>query len=224
MPRPDVNATRSRRLLPLGVVVVAFAAAAGVGVAIGAIGTSDPTPLPGPPVTNPAPIAQAPSSRALAAFGILRRDPTGSDALSAAAATEMANSYPVKAHGMNLTLARRASTDAGTVWIVPGNGSTCLVIDETPSATEAGSASCMQDADATAGRLAMSIAVNASEPHRQFIAGLVPDGVDQAVAQLSDGSTRALVVRDNVYTAALVDATAASVSFTDADGAVVVHP
>jgi hypothetical protein len=62
---------------------------------------------------------------------------------------------------MNPALARRADTDTGAAWVVPGNGSVCLVInmDAVPTGgTDLSKVtdSCITDDLGTAGKLVMS--------------------------------------------------------------------
>lgn len=229
------EANTPRRTRPKRRIAVAFAAVfaisvAAVSVAVGAGTSSSPAPSPGMDVAQQTPMATSISTQQRAAFAVLRRDSVGTDALPASTAEQVSNSLSVKRGGMNTGLARRAAADAGTVWVVPGQGYTCLLIADVtaqPGATDvpAGSTGCMKDDDATAGKMVMSEQYNATHPRHEFVVGLVPDGVEQATAQLSDGSAQTLAVHDNVYTADFIGVTADTVSFTAPNGdAVVVHP
>jgi hypothetical protein len=214
-------------MLLVGSIMFALVAA-GVAVAVGA-GGEDATPPPGPDLTTTVPVAEHASAPALAAFGILRRDFAGSDALPASSGRDLQSTAAVTRFGMNAALARRAETDAGAVWVIPGNGNTCLVTNVAPVATggtdvSQGGASCASDDDAAAGTLVMSTTLDAAKPPHELIAGLVPDGVDQAVVQRSDGSRQTLAVHDNVYTAEFDDTSADTVTFTIGAREVVVHP
>jgi hypothetical protein len=229
----DDSQTRSplrgwKRLTPLAGIIALALVAAGVAVAVGAIG-DDTTPPPGPDVATTTPVAEHVSAQQQAAFGILRRDFAGSDALPASAGRDLENTAAVKRFGMNVALARRAETDAGAVWVIAGNGNTCLVTNVSPipaggTDVSQGGATCASDEQAAAGTLVMSTTLDAAKPPHELIAGLVPDGVDQAVVQLSDGDRQTLVVHDNVYTGEFDGTSADTVTFSTNGGDVVVHP
>ena len=238
MPHPDATTARRNRSPRRWIVATLLAGvlvtAASVGVAVGAGDLEQGAAItePNPPSIRPyeEPLGQAFSPAAKAAFGILRRDRVAFDAVPPMTGRLVLKStFGVKIWGLNPDLARRAKTQVGAAWIAPGNGLTCFVIDPygiPDGAASAASSSCGPDDILTSGKMVMSYHYLAKKPAHEFIAGLVPDGVEAVTAQLSDGTTQTLTVRDNVYTGEWDGVTAGPLTFTDptSGDAVVVHP
>jgi hypothetical protein len=123
-----------------------------------------------------------------AAFAILRRPATTTDALPASMLPEPF----VRIYGANPALARRVQGLPKDVqaWLVPGNGSLCVVAD--------GGASCGPDAALIKYGLAVE---SGSGTGPQSIAGVVPDGVSSVTITLADGRAQDATVVDNGYAA-----------------------
>lgn len=227
--RDEPRQNRSKRTLTIAALAGTLIAAGAVGVAVGA-NDSEPQPEAAAVVyPNTKAAASAPSKEQQAAFGVLRREEVGRDALPASMAKHLSNTYAVKVAGLNASLARRAAADAGAVWVIPGNGSTCMVVNGAPvpdGGTELSqaSATCALDDRATAGQLVMSLQFSDEDPDREFVAGLVPDGVEQVTAELSDGTERTITVHDNIYTGEFNGSTAKTVSFAGRSGKTVLRP
>ena len=179
------------------------------GVALAAGGSPNAGPV--PPGEGTA-LATTPGSADLAAFGILRREGTSTDAFSPRSPVALSG-----ASGANLALARRAvGFTSGEAWVVPGKGAVCLVAESTTGPN--GGAACGEDSQVTLGRL-MQIAHSATAPGMQFVSGLVPDGVGSVSVHLADGTVDVLPVHENVYMGE-VHGTVSSVSFSGPNGPV----
>lgn len=80
---------------------------------------------------------------------------------------------------------------------------------------------CLPDADGiTRGRLIVSGELSERGPQQSLLIGLVPDGVTRVDARFSNGTSRALAVRDNIYTARFGDFDATTVTLIGKDGRV----
>lgn len=134
-----------------------------------------------------APASVVPTQQA-AAFAILRRPATTTDALPASMLPEPF----VRIYGANLALARRVQglPQGVEAWLVPGNGSLCLVTN--------GGATCGRDATINEYGLAIE---SGSGSGPQSVAGVVPDGVRSVTITLVDGSEQDATVVDNGYAA-----------------------
>jgi hypothetical protein len=132
-------------------------------------------------------VSVVPPSQA-AAFAILRRPATASDALPASMLPEQF----IHIYGANPALARRVQglPQGAEAWLVPGNGSLCLV-------TNSG-ASCGPDATLIKYGLAIE---SGSGSGSQSVTGVVPDGVTSVTITLGSGSQQDATVVDNGYTA-----------------------
>jgi|GEM_PF-3175296 hypothetical protein len=196
---------RPRWLLGMLALLIAGAAAA----AIATKGRPSPGPVPPKPGAT---LAIEPEPAQLAAFAILRRPRVAGD--------EIPEGMPLAlsgASGANLGLARRAQgSDGAQAWVVPGRGSMCL-ISAWPE-RKGGGGACGLDSSALAGRLAVASG-SAQAPSRDFLAGLVPDGVARVAVNLPGGHTITAHVRENVYLIA-VPRDAQTVTFTGPRGPV----
>ena len=119
---------------------------------------------------------------------------------------------------LDFAAARRVTPEGanGAVyWVIPTDGSLCLLEQSGDSAT----IGCSTNRDALAGR-AMStttgIGTGLANGERR-ISGLLPDEAADARLIMSDGVTRALAPDDNVY-AAVVARAADRIEWTDATG------
>jgi hypothetical protein len=132
-----------------------------------------------------------------ASFAVLRRPLRPTDAFVAL----HRGSGPL---GANPALARTLSEpkgelSAGTVSIVPANGSVCLRVPFTEGGAQWW---CQPLRVARMGKLVTALrpagSLRASE---QLLVGLVPDGVKHVTVSTADGTRRSLPVRSNVYDA-----------------------
>lgn len=176
-----------------------------------------------------------------AQLGILRRPRVASDVLLPFDALTAAQT-PMAATGVNPALSRRAQGFAsGAAWVLPGNGTICLIYDNAQGvrmAAEtmppgsfkpqdvarvpgaAGGAACTTDESASKGWSA-GTAFTSESPGVTLTAGIVPDGVSSVTVKLADGGTLALPVHENVYVGE-IRGWPSSVSFTGAAGAVTI--
>lgn len=120
-------------------------------------------------------------------FGILRRPRVDSDRISEARQDEYANGM-IGRLGLNAALARRARTDAGDIWVIPGKGFICL---------DVGGMCCNTSEVARA--QGMVTWTSARSDDSTIVHGLVPDGVKEVVLTATDGTTKTVPVKDNVY-------------------------
>lgn len=136
------------------------------------------------------------------AFGILRRPQAKTDLLP----RDQWRSFRVGIigrYGLNPSLMRRARTNVGNVWVIPGNGMICLALAASPSANsvEVGGWECNTTSSATAGRTVTWTSSRASG--QTIVQGLVPDGVNKVTLTTKNGTSKTVAVADNVYGAAL---------------------
>lgn len=213
-PTPDRRPTRWR--MPMqrrGLLAAALGVvAAGGGVAIATLGR--PTPGAVPPGAGAA-IATNADPADLAAFGILRRPQTSADRIPREKPIALSG-----ASGANLELARHVSgTDGGEAWVIPGQGSLCL-LTAWPS-DHAGGATCSENRTAIAGRLVLTAGAEAA-PGYTFVGGVVPDGTTGVTLHLDDGTGLPLAVNENVYLAR-VKGSVSSVSVNTPSGTILIE-
>jgi hypothetical protein len=196
---------RSRWLLAGFALLIAGAGGAAIA------GGGRPNPEPAPPRAG-ALLANGADSRDLAAFAILRRQQSESDQIPTQSPVALSG-----ASGANLGLARRAQgLGEDRAWVVPGKGTVCLIA-EWPR-RHAGGANCVPDAAAAAGAL-VGASGTASAPGIEFIAGLVPDGVQTVSFHLRGRGVTSAAVREGVYMIALAGS-ASSVTYAGPHGQV----
>jgi hypothetical protein len=172
-------------------------------------------------------------------LGILRRPRVASDALLPWDAFSMAHT-PMAANGVNPSLSRRAEGfPSGAAWVIPGNGTICLIADNpqglamaskqlAPGSTTParvaripgadGATGCTTDSSAAKGWSAGTSGTRES-PGMTFTAGIVPDGVSAVTIHLAGGGSVSLPVHENVYMAE-VHGWPSSVSLTGSAGPV----
>ena len=115
--------------------------------------------------------------------------------------------------GLNPALARRMRTEAGDVWVIPGNGFICHLDNN--------GLGCSLTEEAVAKGL---VGWGSARPHdKTIVSGLVPDGVKEVTLSSKRGTIRVVPVQDNVY-GVLLDGFLTSVRFTGPNGEVVLGP
>jgi hypothetical protein len=115
--------------------------------------------------------------------------------------------------GANVNLARRAMTlTTGEAWIVPGDGTVCLI-------TAPGGTACQGNPSVREGRL-YAIGYSDEEPGVESIAGIVPNGVSSVRLDLAGGISDALTVHENVYMQPKVNGRINTISFDGPSGPV----
>jgi hypothetical protein len=154
--------------------IIALLAVASAGAA-GAIGaTSDasvqmaaPAGTVSPQAYNAGTAAATPTQTVdgtdAATFSLLDRPLSASDAVPAIESGEVKGTPFVGSFGANLALSREATGfSTGGAWVVPGDGSVCLIADPSysPGVSSAaglsGGATCQFDADAVSGQLTLT--------------------------------------------------------------------
>jgi hypothetical protein len=118
--------------------------------------------------------------------------------------------------GVNPTLAQAVQTSAGSVWVAPGDNVLCVVATRPASDTPVG-ATCSTDSLSERGGEYL-VAGHVGEP--AVLAGLVPDGIANVVANRSDGATLTLPVTGNTYDTA----SSSQISSVDIGGSVFKMP
>jgi hypothetical protein len=222
---------RARTLRRHGGLLVAGAlgALATVSVSLALASVEDSTPVPSGAYEagTLAPLASTVDPADQAAFGILRRAVSAGDAVSAAQAQAASSDSFSGMFGANVALARRANGlgALGDAWVVPGDGSICLIAEGNVGAVDdaLGGAACEADAGATVGQLEM-VAASEGAPGTLLVVGVVPDGVASVSLTLADGTTQTLSVNDNVYMAEVQGGASPEVDFAGPDGAVSLPP
>jgi hypothetical protein len=121
------------------------------------------------------------------AFGILRRPRVDSDRVPEERSEAYKNGM-IGRLGLNAALARRARTEFGDVWVVPGNGFICL---------DVGGRGC--SSSKAARDKGMVTWTSGRSKESSIVHGLVPDGVEEVVLTATDGTTKTVAVKDNVY-------------------------
>ena len=212
-----VRTLASLKRFPVAAIGLAVTGAAGVGVAIAssASGGGGVTPAQYRAGAR-AVVAPGVPANLSAAFGILGRPATGDDALPRAYVVEHAKGMLADAFGVNFRLARRARVASGRAWVVPGDSTVCLVVSAFANAQVTGSG-CSPASAAIKGE---SLIISGAPASRQFVAGLVPNGVRRVQLHLNSGVVRSLPVQDNVYSVSLVGSGVQSVAFSGPDGPV----
>jgi hypothetical protein len=120
-------------------------------------------------------------------FGILRRLQVDGDRIPEERRDVYTNGM-IGRLGLNAALARRARTDAGDVWVAPGDGFVCL---------DVGGMCC--NTTEVAGAQGLVTWTSARSGASTIVHGLVPDGVEEVVLAATDGTTKTVAVKDNVY-------------------------
>jgi hypothetical protein len=128
------------------------------------------------------------------AFGILRRPVSAGDAIAQSAEVSFSG-----ASGANPQLARRAAGLSGIEgWVIPGRGSTCIIVNSLTH--DLRGAACNPNASAAAGELRLE-AFARDVPGITFVAGLVPDDVHSVLLKLTNGQSTTVQVHENLYAA-----------------------
>jgi hypothetical protein len=173
-----------------------------------------------------APLATSVEPADQSAFGILRRAVAPSDAVPASASATLGADGFAGMFGANLALAREVTGlgALGLAWVVPGDGSICLIDEGNVAGIDDafGGSACEADAGATTGQLE-TVAFSANAPGTLLVAGVVPDGVTSVQLDLASGGADSVTVHDNVYMAE-VQGAAPAVEFTAPGGAVDLAP
>jgi hypothetical protein len=180
-----------RRRRARGTLIVALATTLGAtGVALAATGvlSSGPVSIARYQAGDQAALASVVPPEQAAAFAILRRPATASDALPASMLPEQF----VGIYGASPGLARRVRglPQGVEAWLVPGNRSLCLVTNR--------GAACGADAALDRYGLALESGSGSGAPS---VAGVVPDGVTSVTITLANGSQQDATVVDNGYAA-----------------------
>jgi hypothetical protein len=114
--------------------------------------------------------------------------------------------------GLNPDLARRAVTQLGDVWVVPGDGYIALVV---------GGMVCNRTE--IAARHGMVTWTSGSGALQDHVHGLVPDGVEQVSLVAANDASTTVAVNDNVY-GTVLDGHLRSVRFVGPTGTVDLVP
>ena len=147
-----------------------------------------------------------------AAFAVLRRPQVAGDQLPEDRWPALEGGM-IGRLGLNPALARRVTTEAGDVWVIPGNGFICH-LDENGMG-------CNSTQVAVAKGL---VGWGSARPHEKtIVSGVVPDGVEQVTLISKRGTTKVAGVHDNVY-GALLDGFLTSIRFSGPTGEVVLGP
>jgi hypothetical protein len=182
--------SKQKLLLPLATLAAAGIVAGGVAVA----GESAAPPQDTPPLaissTGYASPVQSADDNQRRSFGILRRTRTSKDELTGEGARIVATgAQPAVAANPDLSQNALTTPSGATVWVVPGNGSLCLV-------SSAGTDMCNTTEAGQAGYVAGVEPVGLSGYRVQ---GMAPDGVTSTTLELADGTTQRTDVQANVY-------------------------
>jgi hypothetical protein len=145
------------------------------------------------------------------AFGILRRPQVDSDRIPQEGWEEYANGMTGRL-GLNPELARRTRTDAGDVWVIPGNGFICLDV--------LGMCCVTTDAARAQGTVTWT---SARSDDSTIVHGLVPDGVQEVVLTATNGTVKTVPVNDNVY-GTVIEGIFTSLRFASPSGTVELGP
>lgn len=152
------------------------------------------------------------------AFAILRRPQVEGDALP----EDRWPAYEgggIGRCGLNPGLARRARTELGNVWVIPGSGYICLALAESssPSSLDGGGVNCVATEVAVSEGTVTWTSIRSGD--QDIVHGLVPDGVRELTLTAQNGVSKTVPVHDNVY-GALLDGHFASYRFTGPRGTV----
>jgi hypothetical protein len=124
-------------------------------------------------------------------FAILRRSRVVSDRMPESRWTAFAGGM-IGRLGLNPALARRAMTQLGDVWVVPGNGYIAL---------DVGGMGC--DRTEVAASRGMVTWTSARGGLQDLVHGLVPDGVEEVTLLAVNNAPTTVIVNENVYGAIL---------------------
>jgi hypothetical protein len=189
---------RGRSAIVLAGVLGTCGGLTGIAFAVGS-GTASPALPAQYEAGQRAPLATSPAASALTTLGVLRRAQTPADRIPPAIGAGLSEGVLGGGFGANIGLARRASgLTAGAAWVVPGDGSACLVANSASDAN--GGAICAASDRVNAGGLEMQSGTRRA-PGVVFVAGVAPDGVSRVTLQLAGGAADVVAVRDNVYMA-----------------------
>lgn len=162
--------------------------------------------------------ADGPSTTLIRDYELFRRTRNASDDMGSVAG-EYSRTGPGNPAGANPRLARRArlSDSSFKLWVTPSGEDGVCVMPLPPGALEVGAQCDTISQMSTAGQTLTY------SPNDVYVYGLVPDGVDEVMLRLEDGSVDRLAVRDNVYFEHARQPTV-SVSYTGPDGHKVAGP
>ena len=214
----SVSARWLRRPLVLAAVLVGASASAGGLALAGTFNATAENPQAWVDGQVVAP-AQAIGPDQSADLAILRRPRVASDALSTQQISELTDS-PTAANGPNPALSRQAQgLTGGQAWVIPGDGMICF---ECQAAGTLGGGTCQPDASIADGQWPIETSSGQAALGVTAVAGLVPDGVAQVTLTLSNGTTQAVAVHENVYLAT-VHGGVSSLTYTGPNGAVTLN-
>jgi len=143
------------------------------------------------PLHESRPKVEAISAEQAASFAILRREQVAGDQLPRGRRDAVDGGGMARRRGLNSALARRAATQIGDVWVVPGNGYVALLVDGGAVCTETGFV-------ARQGTVTWT-----SQDGKGIVHGLVPDGVTEVTLFDSEDAPTSVLVTENVYGARL---------------------
>jgi hypothetical protein len=144
-------------------------------------------------------------------FAILRRPQTESDRLPESHGETFEGGL-IGRCGLNPNLARRAMTQLGEVWVVPGSGYIALLV---------GGMVCNRTE--VAARQGMVTWTSDSKALQDLVHGLVPDGVREVYLRAANDASTTVAVNDNVY-GTVLDGHLRSVRFVGPAGTVDLGP
>jgi hypothetical protein len=163
------------------------------------------------PDREPRPTLSVVSAEQAQSFAILRRPQIERDRLPNSH-REMFEGGLTGRCGLNPELARRAVTQLGDMWVVPGSGYIALVVggmvcNRTEIAARQGMVTWTSDSDAL----------------RDLVHGLVPDGVSGVSLLAANDASTTVAVTDNAY-GTVLNGHLRSVRFSGPTGTVVLGP
>jgi hypothetical protein len=125
--------------------------------------------------------------------------------------------------GLNPALARRARTEIGNVWVVPGIGVIALELaaSDAPSSLGGGGMACSRTDHVAVKGIVTWTSTRSGD--QSIVHGLVRDGVDEVVLAASNGATKTVSVKDNVY-GTVMDGFFTSLHFVGPSGTVELGP
>ncbi len=202
---PEARPAGPSRSLALRAALVCLACA-GLAAAVANLSAGSGPSAPSVPATasaNAAPELSAVPTAEAAAFGILRRPRTAADAFrQIRPGTGPLGANPALARTA-LAAASRAPLLPRLISVVPAATGVCLRVLEAPGYAQWW---CMPTARATRGSLIVALLAPSPTPRqasRQFVLGLVPDGVATVTIQTAGGVGHKIAVRSNVYATAV---------------------
>jgi hypothetical protein len=195
-------ATRFRTSAVGLALTVAAACTVAVAVAAGAPSTgsdSSATDVVSPAMPAAVALATVVQPDQAAAFTVLNRPRTAGDAMPAEARAQVGNGPQ---SGRNVDLSRAISTVTGRGWVIPGNGTVCLVV---PDPVDGYALACNPTERASSGGV-LSMLISSETPDVAHVTLLVPDESSVAVT-MADGKRRSLAAdADGVVSATLTRA------------------